>query len=286
MKLCFSLPNFYNFFRINEILTRMSNINPEIFKTDLCFESVHGSYPYCYWNGNSNSNKGPGALYHNFVECGLKSALPLRLNMSNLNLIEEDFSNVMANIILKETMSGSAYVEVANLSLYEYIQNNYPYYRFVLSKDADIAHPYTQEILNSFLETDKFNIVELPIRLNSDIDFIKGLSNRKKLEIQINSKCPLNCEHLKECHLATQQNQFNYSEYNVYNICEKSINHFMEDVISIEEILDIYAPLGIKYYKLDMFENDKKYIDFIRAYFIKPEYVQVFNNILIKEGVL
>lgn len=86
--------------------------------------------------------------------------------------------------------------------------------------------------------------------------------------------------------MATQQNQFNYSEYNVYNICEKSINHFMEDVISIEEILDIYAPLGIKYYKLDMFENDKKYIDFIRAYFIKPEYVQVFNNILIKEGVL
>lgn len=287
MKLCFSLPNFFEFFKINEVLGKISRNNPEYFKADLCFDSVHGSYPYCYWNGDSNSNKGPGALYHDFVNCGLSSFSPLRLNMSNVNLIEEDFLNVMANIILRENMSGSSYVELSNLKLLEYIDEKYPYYKYVFSKNAHFAHPFTAEIINGIVESGKFTLIELPLELNKDIEFLKSLNSRKSIEIQVNSKCPIGCSQYKNCSLANQKKQYDFSGHNIYASCNKCENNIsINESISIEEILNTYAPLGISHYKIDSFENDKEYIDFVVNYFFKDEYRGNVLEILSKEGVL
>lgn len=287
MKLCFSLPNFFEFFKINEVLGKISRNNPEYFKADLCFDSVHGSYPYCYWNGDSNSNKGPGALYHDFVNCGLGSFSPLRLNMSNINLIEEDFSNVMANIILRESMSGSSYVEISNLKLMEYIDEKYPYYKFIFSKNAHFAHPFTTEIVNGLIESNKFTLIELPLELNKDFDFIKSLKDRRALEIQVNSRCPLTCNSYKSCNLSCQKKQYDFSGFNIFKSCNKCVNNIsLDESISIEEILNKYAPLGISHYKIDSFEDDKAYINFVLNYFFKSEYKNNVIEIFSKEEIL
>ena len=287
MKLCFSLPNFFEFFKINEVLGKISRNNPEYFKADLCFDSVHGSYPYCYWNGNSNSNRGPGALYQDFVNCGLGSFSPLRLNMSNVNLIDEDFTNVMANIILRESMSGSSYVEISNLNLMDYINEKYPYYKFIFSKNAHFAHPFTPDILNGVIDSNKFTLIELPLELNKDFEFLKQINNRKTLEIQVNSKCPLSCESYKACNLACQKKQYDFCGFNIFNSCNTCVNNVsLHESISIEEILDKYIPLGISHFKIDSFENDKMYIDFVLKYFFKEEYRTNVLEIFAKEEIL
>ena len=130
----FTLPNFYDNFYINNFFITLSKANPEYFKEKITFIQTSGNFPYCSWNGGMNNCYDRGAFYDDFSNCYKMSSVPLRFNCANVLLEDFDFDNTMANLILELNENGSNLIEVANLKLMEYLETQFPNYKFVFSK--------------------------------------------------------------------------------------------------------------------------------------------------------
>jgi len=82
---------------------------------------MNGNFPYCYWNGGMNNNKGNGVMYPEIKKFGNREGTPIRLNCANIFLQEEDYDNVFSNLILKTLENGSNAIEISNLKLMDKI---------------------------------------------------------------------------------------------------------------------------------------------------------------------
>lgn len=278
MSLCFSIPNFFTNYKTNHTFFGLVKQYPNYLKNqNIDILSSHGQFPYCYWNGGINVNSGPGAFYHDFIECGDFSNLPLRFNCSNTVLDDIDFNNVMANLILEHNGSGSNEIEVCNLKLFNYIKETYPMYsKFIFSKNGDLINPMTPEIINSLIESDNFALIELPTRYNGDFEELKKISKRSHIEIVVNPLCEIKCPNFENCRLLENSNQYNYSGSSVYCECSKRKSYDLNpNIITLEEIEEKYVPLGITHFKIEDFPRNEpmlNYCNFLVNYFIKPEY--------------
>ena len=278
MSLCFSIPNFFTNYKTNHTFFGLIKQYPNYLKNqNIDILSSHGQFPYCYWNGGINVNSGPGAFYHDFIECGDFSNLPLRFNCSNTVLDDIDFNNVMANLILEHNGSGSNEIEVCNLKLFNYIKENYPMYsKFIFSKNGDLINPMTPEIINSLIASDNFALIELPTRYNGNFEELKKISKRSHIEIVVNPLCEIKCPNFENCRLLENSNQYNYSGSSVYCECSKRKSYDLNpNIITLEEIEEKYVPLGITHFKIEDFPRNEpmlNYYNFLINYFIKPEY--------------
>ena len=271
----FTLPNFYFNFYINNFFINLSNEKEEFFKEKIIFYNTTGNFPYCYWNGGYNNNYGKGALYNDFINCSEKNLAPLRFNCSNIFLKEEDFSNTMANLILNLNQNGSNLIEISNLNLYDFLHEKYPDYNFVFSPESDLILEQTSETINILLENKLFKIISLNENKSLDINLLKKIKQKEKIELTVNSYCNINCSNYLPCRYNSHLNQYNYIKENPYKTCDNSINYqYINPYITIEDIKEKYLPLGINHFRLSETisdKNDNLFI-FLVNYFIKDEF--------------
>lgn len=277
----FTLPEFY--FNFN-ILNTFNKLPKEYFKTEIAFSTTEGNFPYSYWNGGFNNNMGKLALYIEMVNCIEKNNYNIRFNCSNIYLTENDFSNTLGNLILSLGESGCNSILISNLKLYEILKEKFPNYSFVFSRDANLIHPVDENIINIIADNDDFELIQLPQDKIFDFNFLTNIKNRKKIEICVNSLCDIEqCKNCKECQYIAHQNQYNYSGVNNYLACAKRPPyHYKKPLLSIEDLLKDYVPLGINHFSLaPIFHSQKdNFLLFLIEYFIKDEYKFEVKKIL------
>lgn len=285
----FTLPNFYENFTINNFFIELKQNFSNFFKIQFAFVSETGNFPYNYWNGGYNTNQGPGCTYPTIYDCNKDTTLPLRLNCSNIFLDRNDFEDNVANTILDICHDSSNQIEISNLDFYLYLKDKYPKYNFIFSKQADLIHPFSIDTINQLNEKGYFYLISLPKKLSLNLNFLKQLKNKSHIELTVNTLCDLNCPNLINCQKESHINQYNYSEINPYNICLiRKECHKIAPLITVEDIHNIYQPLGFCNFSIEDFANSKRdnLFIFLLDYFIKDEYKLTVYNMAFERGLL
>ena len=169
----FTLQNFYENQKLNNILSTVNTNFPNSFKIPIKFIYAAGSFPYTYWNGGINNNFGIGNnTYITVFEYAQINILPLRINCSNINLIDTDFDDNIMNVILNLLNNSSNAIELSNLKLYEYLYNKYPNFRYILSNNFNLLNPLTPELINKLNEICDFYFIQIPLNKIKDFNYL------------------------------------------------------------------------------------------------------------------
>lgn len=284
----FCLPDFYENFKINQFLIKASSIWQDKFKTPIHISLMSGSFPFSTWNGGFNNNKGIHSmfsqdaslevfpLYYDY-DCYKYSDVPFRLNCSNVCLEDFDFLDEHMNVILKLNENGCNEIEVSNLNLLGYIMEKYPEYTFVFSDNADLIKPVNLEMINTLTSFDQLSCVKLPFRLNQDVELLKQLENKHKIELVVNTLCPVNCPSFEQCHIQEDETQLAYQSNGPIELCDKNNNYAWNAnfTLSLDEIKSTYEPMGFQKYSFMNIPSNVIFnkILFYFNYFFKPEYI-------------
>ena len=264
----FTLQNFYENQKLNNIFLIIQDKFPDSFKVPVKFIYTAGSFPYTYWNGGINNNFGIGNnTYDTIIEHSNNNLLPLRINCSNINLNPNDFDDTIMNVILNLLNNSSNAIELSNLELYEYLYKKYPNFHYILSNNFDLINPLTPDLINKLNEICDFYFIQIPLNKIKDFNFLKAIKNKRNIELPIGDIC--NCSNLNNCNIQEQIAQYNYSDSFTKINCSKCSG--LSSNLSIEDIQNNYAPLGFHNFILPDYCNSKNnnMIKFFINYFIK-----------------
>lgn len=265
----FTLQNFYENQKLNNILFIIHQQFIDSFKAPIKFIYTAGSFPYTYWNGGINNNFGIGNnTYDTVIKYYQTNLLPLRINCSNINLNKEDFNDTIMNVILDLLNNSSNAIELSNLELYEYLYNKYPNFHYILSNNFNLINPLTPELINKLNEISDFYFIQIPLNKVKDFDYLKAIKNKKNIELPIGDICS-NCSNLDQCNIQEQIAQYNYSDSFTKMNCSKCLG--LNSIISLEDIQKNYVPLGFHNFILPDYYDSKNnnMIKFFINYFIK-----------------
>lgn len=276
----FTLPNFYEAYKINEFIIKKVKENPEKLKFPIVINQVYGSLPFSIWNGGINSNiYGNILMNHEIIDYFQKSFTCTRLDFGNTFIQEEDTFNNYGRIILEKSNNGSTAIELTSLKLYDMIKNNYKYFNnFILSSNAFCLNGFNIDIINALLENEDFKLISIPSWLSKDFELLDKIEQKEKIEVCINPLCPYSCNKQCECNQIENQYQYDFSKKSVYQQCP--LRHQYLDnpqIINIEEIKDIYLAKGITNFKIAQslpYQINHEYILFLIKYFFKKEFQQ------------
>ena len=265
----FTLQNFYENQKLNNILFIIHQQFIDSFKAPIKFIYTAGSFPDTYWNGGINNNFGIGNnTYDTVIKYYQTNLLPLRINCSNINLNKEDFNDTIMNVILDLLNNSSNAIELSNLELYEYLYNKYPNFHYILSNNFNLINPLTPELINKLNEISDFYFIQIPLNKVKDFDYLKAIKNKKNIELPIGDICG-NCSNLDQCNIQEQIAQYNYSDSFTKMNCSKCLG--LNGIISLEDIQKNYVPLGFHNFILPDYYDSKNnnMIKFFINYFIK-----------------
>jgi hypothetical protein len=86
-------------------------------------------------------------------------------------------------------------IDIADLSIYDYIEENYKNFNYTLSNNANLIHPLNEELINGFLNNEKFLMITLNNLNNIDLNKI---DKKSKIELLVNNTC-CNCANYFQC---------------------------------------------------------------------------------------
>ena len=224
---------------------------------------------------------GETVLYSEMKIIMEKSYLPLWLDFSNILLEETDFYDVMSNTLLN-LMPDNFIFEISNLNLLNYIKNKKPNLKFVISKNANILFPMMPDIINNFNQNLNPLYIIIPNEFKTSQQFLKDINNKDNIIIPVNNICDPKCKNYFQCPIVENNNILNYTFESTFCNCKNSIKN--KQYISIDEIKNIYIPLGITNFLIDYFPNtENEYGLFLINYFIKPEFKEyAFQELFIR----
>lgn len=259
-----SLPFFYENYQFNNFFKDYINSNRTKLIANFNIEYAYGSFPWSYWNGGMNNNRGEAVLAADMQLNIYQSSIPIRIDSSNIYLQESDYLDIHQNAILRIANGTNTVYEISNLNLMDYIMKYNLNNKFIISNNAQLIHEFNTDIIKVFQEQEEIELINIGYNLNQ-LDFSK-ISNKNKLEISI-GYCTNCSEHLK-CSSQEQKNIYNFSKQSFYTNCfnECKINNYYE-------IIEFYLKQGINHFKITTNPNNLKEFNIkIINSFIKPEY--------------
>lgn len=260
-----SLPFFYENYQFNNFFKEYVSNNQSKLITKFNIEYVYGAFPWSLWNGGNNTHTGKIMLTKEMINfCNILNT-PLRIDASNINLINTDYYDIHENAILKIINGINTSYEISIIELMNYISQYNLNNKFVISNNAQIIHPFNEEIINTFINQSSIDLVNIGYNLNYDTSLISNIS---KLEISI-GYCG-NCSSQKQlsCSLNEQSNIYNYSGKSNFINCS-----YQNKIENYYQILLPFYKQGIKHFKITTGLNDLKQFNLsIIKSFIKPEF--------------
>ena len=257
-----SLPFFYQNYKFNNFFKHYVSRNKEKLVDNFSIEYFYGAFPWSYWSGGINPHSGKAVLLPEIEYIINTSAASIRLDQSNCFLTEKDYLDIHENVILNQLFNTGGVCEISDLNLMNYITQLNDNIKFIISNHSEIIQPFTDEIINIFINQDNIELISM----NNILD-----SNQKnKIELVIgNCKCPK--EKLCECIYQEQLNTYTFSGRSVLYKCpfHQNIKNYYD------EIYPLYKQ-GYTHFKINPQSN---YLDLnafnqkIILSFIKPEYI-------------
>lgn len=276
------IPDFIGHYSVNQKLLELIQQFPEIFYDDFKIGAVFGNFPNCIWNGGGYQDgcfmdKGQMEFYSYMFNM---YGIPLRLTMTNPLIEEKHCHDVYSNKIMKSFNNGFNQVLVCSSVLEKYIRKNYPEYPIVRSILAAKDVYYD--------DSDKYFMSVLRKHKNDDLEFLKSIEHKEKIEILVNETCEENCPRAYTHYLVyakrslgldyddseipcSYNRDFNFRKFYSSNLC-----------VTRDKIKKIYEPMGFKHFKISGRGPHGRTVLYYAHYMVKPEYKDDFISLMME----
>ncbi len=285
-KIYYHLPGLFEFYDFYKEFLKLYHEHRDYFYDWCEIGSIYGA-PQCLWGGG---RLGYGQDQpHKVIELLNKYHISGRLTFSNSLLEEQHLNDNVCNKLCElftHTYKQSGIIIYSDLLL-SYIKKNYPSYYFVSSTTKVITdfNKFKEELNN-----DDYQFVVPDFRLNKQFNQLETLtSNQKsKVEFLVNEACFIGCNNRKACYqnvsrqiLGEDIEDFKCTSPDASTgyLFSKAMNN--PSFISIEDIQNIYQPLGFNQFKIEGRDfGNAILLEFILYYMTKPQY-----HILVREAL-
>lgn len=272
----FYIPDFFWYFNINLRLLELMRDEPQMFYDDFKIGAIYGNFPNCIWNGgrvsfgrhvDAEEMIRISKIFNSF-------GVPLRLTMTNIAVKDTDVFDRYSNYIMQNMNNGFNQVIVADPILEKYIREKYPEYPIVRSVQA------AEEVY--YDDSDRYVMSIIKRRKNNDIEYLKTIKNKDKIEFVASETCAAYCDmsiHYK--HTSRRQLYEVEHEYVCHNpIRENRKLCFGGNEITItrERIKEIYEPIGFEHFKISGREMGVSIVTNYSHYMVRPEWKDEFYS--------
>ena len=272
----FYLPGLFKFTNLYEALLRKYTENYYVFKDNVYIGAIYGS-PTAIWNGGRFSSN----LLLNYTQLTTVKnmmsnyKIPVRFTFTNCLLEEKHLNDTYCNLILKIFNTGNNEIICNSQVLEDYLRNTYGnQYKYISST--------TKRLLDTELQTEEINkdyfLTVLDYDHNKNFEYLHSIKNKNKCELLVNPVCYPKCPYRAAHYRSISKSQLEYSAEDLM-VCKFNgrdcLWHAMklENFISIEDINNIYLPMGYYHFKLEgRAAQPLDVIEILLYYLIKEEY--------------
>lgn len=279
-KAYYHLPGLFEFYELYRVFLPLYREHREYFYDWCEISSIYGSPADSIWGGGRAGfgSDNPEEVLKLMKEYEISA----RLTFSNSLLKEEHLTDKKCNALCKlfeETGQKRNGVIVHSDRLLEYLKSRYKDLYFVSSTTKVLTN--FEDFLNE-VKKEEFQYVVPDFRLNKTFDELKKLSKKEKdkVEFLCNECCWFGCRDRKQCYETVSRKNLgeNIPEY----ICHAPevdqgyrFSKAMENpgFISIDDIKNIYLPMGFSNFKIEGRSlGSALVLEILLYYMVKPEY--------------
>lgn len=279
-KIYYHLPGLFEFYELYSLFFKLYREHREYFYDWCEIGSVYGAPSDCIWGGGrvGFGEAKPSKVLLMLEEYGIQG----RLTFSNSLLREEHLADKKCNALAKMFNDSSKIrngIIVYSDLLLEYIHEHYPNLYMVSSTTKVITE---FERLTKELKRDEFLYVVPDFRLNKNIDKWSKLPVllRNKVEFLCNECCFIGCHERKACYENVSRKALGEKCEEHHCIAPDAMKGYTfsgamdnEAFIGIDDILNIYRPMGYVNFKLEGRGLGSAIIlEFLLYYMTKPEH--------------
>lgn len=280
IKAYYHLPGLFEFYELYKAFLPIFREHREYFYDWCEIGSVYGAPADCLWGGG---RVGFGDSIPRQVIALMKEYnISARLTFSNSLLTKQHLSDSKCNALCKmfsESQDPRNGVIIHSDLLLEYLKKNYPQFYFV-SSTTKVLTEFSQ--LAAELERDDLMYVVPDFRLNKAFDKLEKLSQplKDKVEFLCNECCWAGCKDRKICYENVSRKNLGENcpdhRCNAPNAAQGYMfSKAMENpcFIGIEDIQNIYMPMGFSNFKLEgRGLGSALILEFLLYYMTKPEH--------------
>ena len=276
----YHLPGLFEFYDLYSVFLPLFYNHREYFYDWCDIASVYGAPADCIWGGGrvESGNRDPREVFALMREYGISA----RLTFSNSQLEPVHLADKKCNALcalLSENDRVQNGVIIHSDLLLDYLKSHYPDLYFV-SSTTKVLTDFTQ--LEEEIRRKDFHYVVPDFRLNKAFDKLNTLSQaeKDKVEFLCNECCWFGCRDRKACYETVSRKNLgeNCPEHHCKApegergyLFSKAIEN--PGFIGINDIRDIYLPMGFSNFKIEgRGLGSALILEFLLYYMTKPEY--------------
>lgn len=267
----FYLPGLFEFFDLYVIF--MDIFQHEKFKFRDCeIGAIYGAPQNTIWNGGRIRC----ATYtdiNNVKNWSIDENINCALTFTNCLIEENHLDNIYCNELARLFETENNSIIIHSPILENYLREEYPKYNFISSTTKCITD---FEDLKEELKKDYKRVV-LDYNFNRKFNLLKQIEQKEKCEILINAVCEAECPRRKEHYNYISKEALHIPNENDF-ICKHMSKPFFaalkeHNSISVDEIYNLYAPLGFEHFKIEgRTTHYQDLIEILVYYTVKPEF--------------
>lgn len=276
----YHLPGLFEFFDFYRVLLPLYREHRDFFYEWCDIGSIYGAPADCIWGGGrvGFGDDDPHDVFGLLDQYGISACLTFSNSLLRAEHLTDRKCNKLCSLLAENTNTKNGIIIHSDLLL-DYLKQRYADLYFVSSTTKVITD------FDSFekeLRRDDFKYVVPDFRLNKKFNLLESLSNSEKAKVEFlcNECCSFLCKDRKECYENVSRK--NLGENCPDHICRSRGGdkgyRFSEAMknpgfISVDDILDIYMPLGFSQFKIEgRGLGSALLLEFILYYMTKPEY--------------
>lgn len=275
----FHLPGLFEFYELYRVFLPLFFGHREYFYDWCRIGSIYGAPADCIWGGG---RVGDG-------ECDAREVLALmreygisaRLTFSNSILTKNHLADQKCNALCALFADGGEIqngVIVHSDLLLDYLKDNYPEFYFVSSTTKTLTD--FEQLIDEIKRKD-FRYIVPDFRLNKAFDNWSTLSARQKNKVEFlcNECCFYGCQDRKRCYEAVSRRNLGEDAEHFCTAPDAGSGYRFSKAmknpgfIGIEDIRNIYLPMGFSEFKIEgRGLGSALILEFLLYYMTKPEY--------------
>ncbi len=276
----YHLPGLFEFYELYCKFLPLFREHREYFYDWCEIGSVYGAPADCIWGGGriGDGDYNPGKVLALMQEYGISARLTFSNSLLEKRHLSDQKCNQLCAIFEEKNTPGNGVIIHSDLLL-DYLKKEYPGFYFVSS---------TTKVLTDFqklveeINREEFRYVVPDFRLNKSFEKLCTLSEQQKdkVEFLCNECCWFGCKDRKRCYETVSRK--NLGENCPEHLCTAPgaeegyrFSKAMENpgFIGIEDIQNIYLPMGFSNFKIEgRGLGSALILEFLLYYMTKPEY--------------
>ena len=276
-KIYYHLPGLFEFYDFYAVFLPLYRKHRKYFYDWCEIGSIYGAPADCIWGGGrvGYGENDPEKVLDLMNQYHISS----RLTFSNSLLTEKHLADKKCNALCRLFEKEENGIILHSDLLLNYLRENYPSFYYV-SSTTKVLTDFHQ--LREELNRDEFLYVVPDFRLNKCLEQWKELPNqlRNKVEFLCNECCDFSCKNRKRCYESVSRRSLGEEDkdYQCSAPDAKEGYRFTKAInnpgfISMEDIHDIYMPMGFSHFKIEGRSLGSALIlEFLLYYMTKREY--------------